>query len=47
MAGQIVFSRMEEVVWGKPAAETIAALAQKRDADAFVLAPAEWGRARP
>ncbi len=29
-AGHVVFSKMEEVVWGKPAAETVAALAQKR-----------------
>ena len=37
-AGQVVFSRMEEVVWGKPAAETVAALAQKRGAErAFLM----------
>jgi len=36
-AGQVVFSRMEEVVWGKPAAETLAALAQKRGAERIFL----------
>jgi alcohol dehydrogenase class IV len=36
-AGQVVFSRMEEVVWGKPAAETVAALAQKRGAERVFL----------
>jgi alcohol dehydrogenase class IV len=36
-AGQVVFSRMEEVVWGQPAAETIAALAQKRGAERVFL----------
>jgi alcohol dehydrogenase class IV len=36
-AGQVVFSRMEEVVWGKPAAETAAALAQKRGAERVFL----------
>jgi len=36
-AGQVVFSRMEEVVWGKPAAETLAALAQKRGAERVFL----------
>ncbi|HEY4166386.1 MAG TPA: iron-containing alcohol dehydrogenase [Reyranella sp.] len=36
-AGQVVFSRMEEVVWGKPAAETVAALAQKRGAKRVFL----------
>jgi alcohol dehydrogenase class IV len=35
--GQVVFSRMEEVVWGKPAAETVAALAQKRRAERVFL----------
>jgi maleylacetate reductase len=36
-AGQVVFSRMQEVVWGKPAAETLAALAQKRGAERIFL----------
>jgi alcohol dehydrogenase class IV len=36
-AGQVVFSKMEEVVWGKPAAETVAALAQKRGAERVFL----------
>jgi maleylacetate reductase len=36
-AGQLVFSRMEEVVWGKPAAETVAGLAQKRGAERVFL----------
>jgi alcohol dehydrogenase class IV len=36
-AGQVVFSRMEEVVWGKPAAETVATLAQKRGAERVFL----------
>jgi maleylacetate reductase len=36
-AGQVVFSRMEEVVWGKPAAETVAGLAQKRGAERVFL----------
>jgi alcohol dehydrogenase class IV len=36
-AGQVVFSKMEEVVWGKPAAETVAALAQKRGAERIFL----------
>jgi alcohol dehydrogenase class IV len=36
-AGQVVFSRMEEVVWGKPAAETMAALVQKRGAERVFL----------
>ena len=35
--GQVVFSRMEEVVYGKPAAETVAALAQKRGAERVFL----------
>jgi alcohol dehydrogenase class IV len=35
--GQLVFSRMEEVVWGKPAAETVAGLAQKRGAERVFL----------
>jgi maleylacetate reductase len=35
--GQVVFSKMEEVVWGKPAAETVAALAQKRGAERVFL----------
>ena len=36
-AGQVVFSKMEEVVWGKPAADTVAALAQKRGAERVFL----------
>jgi maleylacetate reductase len=36
-AGQVVFSKMEEVVWGRPAAETVAALAQKRGAERVFL----------
>ncbi|HET6197753.1 MAG TPA: iron-containing alcohol dehydrogenase [Acetobacteraceae bacterium] len=36
-AGQVVFSRMEEVVWGRPAAETVAGLAQKRGAERVFL----------
>jgi alcohol dehydrogenase class IV len=36
-AGQVVFSKMEEVVWGKPAAETVATLAQKRGAERVFL----------
>jgi maleylacetate reductase len=36
-AGQVVFSRMEEVVWGKPAAETVVALTQKRGAERVFL----------
>jgi maleylacetate reductase len=36
-AGQVVFSRMEEVAWGKPAAETVAALAEKRGAERVFL----------
>ncbi len=36
-AGQMAFSKMEEVVWGKPAAETVAALAQKRGAERIFL----------
>ena len=36
-AGQLVFSKMEEVVWGRPAAETVAALAQKRGAERVFL----------
>ncbi len=36
-AGQVVFSKMEEVVWGKPAAETVAGLAQKRGAERVFL----------
>ncbi len=36
-AGHVVFSKMEEVVWGKPAAETVAALAQKRGAERVFL----------
>jgi maleylacetate reductase len=35
--GQVVFTRMEEVVWGKPAAETVAGLAQKRGAERVFL----------
>jgi alcohol dehydrogenase class IV len=35
--GQVVFSKMEEVVWGKPAAETVAGLAQKRGAERVFL----------
>jgi alcohol dehydrogenase class IV len=36
-AGQVVFSKMEEVVWGKPAAETVAGIAQKRGAERVFL----------
>jgi alcohol dehydrogenase class IV len=36
-AGQVVFSKMEEVVWGRPAAETVAGLAQKRGAERVFL----------
>lgn len=36
-AGQVVFSKMEEVVWGKPAAETVAGLARKRGAERVFL----------
>ena len=36
-AGQVVFSKMEEVVWGKPAAETVAALARSRGAERVFL----------
>jgi alcohol dehydrogenase class IV len=35
--GQVVFSRMEEVVYGKPAAETVAALARRRGAERVLL----------
>ena len=35
--GQVVFSKMEEVLYGKPAAETVAALAQKRGAERVFL----------
>lgn len=35
--GQVVFSRMEEVVYGKPAAETVAALARRRGAERVFL----------
>ena len=35
--GQVVFSKMEEVVWGKPAAETVAGLTQKRGAERVFL----------
>jgi maleylacetate reductase len=44
-AGQLVFSRMEEVVWGKPAAETVAGLAQKRGAErVFLMVSGTLGR---
>jgi maleylacetate reductase len=36
-AGQVVFSKMEEVVWGRPAAETVATLAQQRAAERVFL----------
>ena len=36
-AGQVVFSKMEEVLYGKPAAETVAALARKRGAERVFL----------
>jgi maleylacetate reductase len=43
--GQVVFSRMEEVVWGKPAAETVAGLAQKREAErVFLMVSGTLGR---
>ncbi len=35
--GQVVFSKMEEVVYGKPAAETVAALARRRGAERVFL----------
>ncbi len=35
--GQVTFSRMEEVVYGKPAAETVAALARRRGAERVFL----------
>ncbi|WP_428664311.1 iron-containing alcohol dehydrogenase [Reyranella sp.] len=35
--GQVVFSRMEEVVYGKPAAETVADLARRRGAERVFL----------
>ena len=35
--GQVVFSKMEEVLYGKPAAETVAALAQTRGAERVFL----------
>src|SRR6478735_11512090 len=35
--GQVVFSKMEEVLYGKPAAETVAALARKRGAERVFL----------
>ena len=35
--GQVVFSRMEEVVYGKPAAETVAGLARRRGAERVFL----------
>jgi len=35
--GQVAFSRMEEVVYGKPAAETVAALARRRSAERVFL----------
>ena len=35
--GQVVFSKMEEVVYGKPAAETVAALARRRRAERVFL----------
>ena len=36
-AGQVVFSKMEEVVFGKPAAETVAGLARRRGAERVFL----------
>src|SRR5690349_10430920 len=36
-AGQVVFSKMEEVLYGKPAAETVAGLARKRGAERVFL----------
>src|SRR6186997_1874607 len=36
-AGQVVFSKMEEVLYGKPAAETVAALVRKRGAERVFL----------
>jgi len=35
--GQVVFSKMEEVVYGKPAAETVAGLARRRGAERVFL----------
>jgi maleylacetate reductase len=35
--GQVVFSKMEEVVFGKPAAETVAGLARRRGAERVFL----------
>jgi len=35
--GQVVFSKMEEVVYGKPAAETVATLARRRGAERVFL----------
>jgi maleylacetate reductase len=35
--GQVVFSRMEEVVYGKPAAETVAGMARRRGAERVFL----------
>jgi maleylacetate reductase len=36
-AGQVVFSKMEEVVFGKPAAETVAGIARRRGAERVFL----------